>query len=593
MKKTLLGLLAAAACTVGAMSAPLALSPPIDECATDADCASGDVCHSQTSCVEWPEPGDEVCFTYTTCEDPADLCGDEVCGDDQRCLYGSSCPLCTDVIPLGCVDEPRAECLNPEVCGPDEVCVNTSSCTGCDDGVEMCVPEGDPTPPPPLQDCFAGDDCGDGYFCKLPDEHCSYGDPDDPNAPTCDAEPVGTCQPIPHHAECTSDADCAAGEFCNAPDIACVTGCEDVDMDGDGEPDPCPPCPEPTGFCERESSTFECESDYDCGPGGSCVFWEAEADCAFIDEDNDGENDIDCAAGFVAGSTCEYGGAAECLENADCGPGGVCVLTDVACPGCACLDEDGDGVCENDCPPCEPAGFCEYEGGQECFEDYECGQGFRCDVDASNCECIFEDTDGDGIEEELCPPCARPIGACVPDREPGEECFADSDCGAGDYCQLPKEHCSYGDPDNPDAPVCAAIPVGTCRPEPIGDCRVDADCASNEVCYEETVCSACDDPGIDCDAACQTYATCQPSGQWGECATNADCAADEYCGTLDDGTTACLARDIGWDDPDQRDEDIPFWLCSSSARHADPGAPGLALFGLIGLGFAIRRRRRA
>ncbi len=537
MKKTLLGILTATACTVGAMSAPLALSPPLNECEQDADCATDAICHTRTDCVEWPEPGNEECFTYNVCADPEDLCGDEVCGGGQVCLYGPSCEACNDVIPLGCADEPQV--CGDQTCAPGEICTYESSCDDCDDAIPTCSARPEP---PPLLTCY-------------------------------------------------SDSDCGSGEFCDIPDVACECFFEDTDGDG-VEEEICPPCARPEGFCQTEHTDYECRSDSDCGPNGACVEWEACSDCAFIDEDNDGENDYPCDSSCFTGSSCEYRGGEECGSDADCGPGGQCISTPDICPGCACLDEDGDGVCENECPPCESNAYCEYTGGGDCSDDDECGPGERCEARDYSCPpCI----DGE------CDPCDPAFGTCVPDREPGEACFSDRECGAGEYCQLPKEHCSYGDPNDPSAPVCDALPVGACAIEPIGDCRADSDCAAGEVCFEETVCPECPFEDIDgdgqsdiaCAAVCEVYSSCQPSGEWGECATNADCASDEYCGTLDDGTTACLDRAVDPDVDPEGTEDIPFWLCSSSSRHGNPGAPGLAFFALIGLGFAIRRKRRA
>ena len=68
----------------------------------------------------------------------------------------------------------------------------------------------------------------------------------------------------------------------------------------------------------------------------------------------------------------------ECQVDADCGPGQVCQSI---YPPCACLDSDGDGVCENDLSSCAPTNVCvDVNPAPGCYSDADCAAGSTCNA---------------------------------------------------------------------------------------------------------------------------------------------------------------------------------------------------------------------
>jgi hypothetical protein len=123
---------------------------------------------------------------------------------------------------------------------------------------------------------------------------------------------------------CMTDQDCPEDQMCVHVPCAAMPDCPE----GEECPEP-PPCPE-EGYCHESGGGGE--------HGGVPEIWGGE--CA---------TDDDCPVFF----------ACEEIE--------LHCATDVACPGCACICEEGDPDCEcEECPPCPEPEPCEEETVSAC-----------------------------------------------------------------------------------------------------------------------------------------------------------------------------------------------------------------------------------
>jgi Cys-rich repeat protein len=395
---------------------PILRCEPVDDCAS----LDPDVCEETDGCRLEHIP--------VACDCAVDPDGNT----DEDC----ACPALAEVI---CVPDEQNACegLGPEECEARDDCEGIYSAVACTGAA--CV-EGEECPP-----------------CEPSDEEFICVERRDP------PPPVG-CEVI----------DCAPGYTCEeltiCEDEPCIepdNGDGSTGSDGD-EPMHC------GGGCWTEAQCVPVEGHCDDGSFALCdMIPPVCEDGTILAIQN---NCYACVDPF----TCTEPGQNGCLDNADCGPGQHCEVTEV-CPDCA----DEEPAC---LAPCFAEGICVDDTPVEvCLENADCSEGFRCATELDVCmlppEC--EDPNNDGACLTVC------YSQCVPIEDeppPPPACTNDVDCGEGGTCW-----------------------DGLCVYEEPAGCYSDQDCAQGESCTADTECllpPGCDtSSGVDCPAVC--YGRCE------------------------------------------------------------------------------------
>ena len=339
-----------------------------------------------------------------------------------------------------------------------------AGCEGEPTETPASTPDGDP------QLCAAHSACGEGAACLAGSctqlgaelsaaQHCA----DNTDCPADELCRGGVCVAAQDGdaLSCAANADCPAWS-------ACLGGLCVVIADADGD-----------GFSVPE----DCDDlDAERSPA-------SPERCDGLDNDCDGEVDEDCSTPPV------------CIDDADCPAGMVCDAATLLCrphgtmppvDGCNGLDDDGDGLVDEDC------------NGLPCAADAGCAADQWCDAATGLCVGAG-DADGDGIAdaEDVCPNVYDPA-----------QTDTDAD-GVGDACDE--------DLDNDGAPAgldCNDLDpsISPYAPEVCGD-ALDNDC-------DGTI-----------DEGCGAFA----------CVSDADCLAGQQC---DAATGLCVPAGGGDGDAD-------------------------------------------
>jgi hypothetical protein len=563
-------------------------------------CVQG-VCSACSSAACFPLVGG--CYSDANCGNPSGsdaglTCDPAVgaCGCTSSAQCGGSWPVC-EAMDGGEVNE-FEEAIG--FCGCD-------SSSQCGDGGLVCVPLSAPWAG--LGYCGISCTAPGAPICGL----ASLGGLD----PICDAD-NGLCVP------CASDQQCASGELTGGdicqPDNGGTCGCN-------GGLD-CPPgetcqgegpfrfsvCAVALPQCDRSSCPADTFCDWD---GGSCI----GAPLCF--------QDFDCSPGAPFCDP-QLRDCVECRNDTDCLNSGRAAQGTPLC--CRPIDGCGAPRCtagcrtDHDCTalPGQPACL-NLDGGDPlssmpfcgCRSDTDCAgheTGGHCDTDAGTidfgyCGC---QTAADCPAGQVCSflP-GDPVGACL------EQCNADGDCAADDFCDslrrcLPRcdpGHACSGtelicDADDqaglngqsfsgpsPGAVWCyqclagSDCPVGlACLGQFCLPCIGDGGCASDEVCSGNVCRARCDVTSCPAGEVCDTLGTASAgSDVCFECVTALDCPHGVGCNGVTHVCGTCVGptADAGAFDCSPGEICSDYWegvepRCDPSGR-CEPRALGVCL----------------
>ncbi len=456
---------------------------PTGECVTSDTCPAGEACvlcacqpvqcRTTPDCVD-PEPADcitFVCLDYvceprqggygTACDDQNACTQFDQCDPDGACR--GSQKLCNEPPPGACF-EPEGTCVAPTgectygfmaegtACGASTACTQqicdfTGACVFAPIGPVTC---GDGCVSRPAETCESHADCPFGMPCVAcqclglectAEGDCPDDTPDDCLAPVCTE---GRCESAPKapYSPCDDGDGCTTEDRCDSAGL-CQPG---TPLDCETPPDS-EPCLGGPGECQDGQCGFPLlPVGTECGPREGCTV----PACDFIGR---------CVAIEYCPPPQNACRVAQCVDNA-------CV--EVPRPGVGCDDDTdcaSDEVCSPDSCTCIPA-TCESDcltppADEPCWVGPgECIQG----------RCVF--------------PTVAPGTLCGPVRG----CFADACDFFGRCVEVP--YC--GEPFNACQEVLCIDDECVRRPRAGAACVFNSDCAAGQTCNLETC--ACETP---------------------------------------------------------------------------------------------------
>lgn len=340
----------------------------------------------------------------------------------------------------------------------------------------------------------------------------------------------------PDAAACDVDGDCQSGHCID--DVCCATAC------GNGVADDCQACnlAGSEGACTPLAASSVCRAA-SCDQGVETVGAVCDgssAQCPAVDTNPCGdyacgadacETSCDVHGGCAASSYCEEGDCnplvdpgVECTADYQCGTGhcadGVCC--DTSCTGqCEACDQAGHegecvavsgepvgerDACDSDGSQC--GGQCDGEERQHCAyptaatecRDAKCQDGVatlqaNCDGDGACGQLMTQECGQYACGEEMC------LG----------DCGVDADCASGNHCQA-----GICEPDQIDGKICSRdgeCGSGQCSDGVCCDTACEGQCEACNLPGDEGKCSpvigqplgnreACDSDGSNCAGAC-------------------------------------------------------------------------------------------
>lgn len=357
------------------------------ECSSDSDCATGEVCSSDSACEAVVAcTSDEDCSEGSVCSSESTCTESVECTSDADCSSGNVCSADGVCEEEGVECTSDADCSSGNVCSSDGACVESVECTSDDD-------------------CSDGEVCSDGACVA---EEVSVACTTDTDCDTdvgeiCSAD--GTCEVEGVirgiFGECSNDDDCDtdAGEVCSDDGTCEIEEICDNYLDDDGDA-----LFDDTGGCDVDADD---EIDYICGcysevNGFTQSGFYKEITCS-LDE---GYYCYELSTDSYIHQTC---GVGEDIEGTYYDPDTVCesapvveeelVCTD-ALPTCADgVDNDDDGNTDRFDPDCTSwdADEGEVEEAEEeplsCTTHADCNTGEACSSDGICVACVDSDAE--------------------------------------------------------------------------------------------------------------------------------------------------------------------------------------------------------
>jgi hypothetical protein len=472
----------------------------LTKCASDADCATGNVCNG-TICGK--KVLGTTCASGSECD--STFCQQGVCCNQACAGTCQSCNLtnkgtCT-AVPAG--QDPLAQCAatDPTTCGTTGTCDGAGKCAFTPGGTVCQMPTCTGSTQTLAERCDGAGHCGTATTQGCDPYECGTG---------------GSCLSI-----CSADKDCTVGTC-----IAMSCGKKPLGA----------PCAAGTecglGFCAQgvccsSACTQTCMSCALAGSAGSCT-------------------NIIQGQLPVTASQCVPSGVAQCGKDGTCDGNGGCHLLSA---GTQCVAATCAGATFTSARSCDGSGTC--LSSTSAF----CPGGYTCDTTNNVCK-ITCTADTDCVAPLVC------NGGVCSKKPLGRACGAGSECALG-FCQqgvccssactgsckscaLPGANlgtCSNVAAGGADpAALCQATATSTCGQD--GTCNGSGACrlyAATTQCAAPSCSGSRRTPARLCDGAgtCQTVTTsqCDPF----ECDTNGSCKTTCTPAT---STTDCVAPNV-------------------------------------------------